>query len=212
MNIQSILPGRFGRHRASAVAILMALSGIAPVGTLADQPPAAKAVSVADVSLADLNLSTPQGMRLTRERLHAMAEHVCAAGGGREPSSQPAFAACVDGTVANALQHIHALRQNNMTVVNTVTLGASVSLADLDLSTLEGADTAHQRLDAVARRLCGELARQRDLSYPQSYSACVHETLARALAQADAVAAARNAPTARRSVPQVAPRDSEGRR
>jgi UrcA family protein len=48
-----------------------------------------------------------------------------------------------------------------------------VSLADLDLSTPEGADIARQRLDAMARRLCGELARQRDLAYPQSHAACV---------------------------------------
>jgi UrcA family protein len=82
-----------------------------------------------------------------------------------------------------------------------VTLGAGVSLADLALSTPEGADIARQRLDAMARRLCGELARQRDLAYPQSHAACVHEALARALTQADALAAARTARTARRSRP-----------
>jgi UrcA family protein len=172
-----------------------------PVGTIADQPPATKAISVAQVSLSDLNISTPEGMRLTQERLHTMAERVCAGGDGRGSSSQPAFGACVDGTVANALRHIDALRQNHLKVLNTVTLGAGVSLADLDLSTLEGADIARQRLDAMARRLCGKLASQRDLAYPQSYAACVHETLARALAQADALGAARGARTAQRSRP-----------
>jgi len=83
-----------------------------------------------------------------------------------------------------------------MRVLNTVTLGARVSLADLDLSTPEGAGIAHQRLDAVARRLCGELARRRDLLYPRNTAACVHDTLTGALAQADTLAA-RSTRTAR---------------
>jgi len=177
----------------------MALFGIVSVGTFADQPAATKPISVVDVSLADLNLSTSQGMRLTRERLRTVAERICAGAAGGETPSRPAFGACVDGTVANALQHIEALRQSHLAVRNTVTVGASVSLADLDLSTLEGADTARQRLDAMVRRLCGELARRRDLLYPPSYAACVHESLTRALAQADVVAAAGNPRTASRS-------------
>lgn len=201
MNTRSIQSCRFGgRHTASA-AMVMTLLGILPVGTIADQPPATKPIRVAEVSLSDLNISTPEGMRLTRERLHAMAERVCAGGDGRGPSSQPAIGACVDGTVANALRHIDALRQEHLKVLNTVTLGAGVSFADLDLSTLEGADIARQRLDSMAHRLCGELARRRDLVYPQSYAACVHETLARALAQTDALAAAGSARTAQRSRP-----------
>jgi UrcA family protein len=201
MNTQSILSGRFGgRHTASGGAILMTLLGIVPVATIADQRAATTTVSrFADVSLSDLNLSTPEGMRLARDRLHTMAERLCA--DRREPSSQPAFGACVDSTVASALRHIDALRLTHMTVLNSVTLGASVSLADLDLSTLEGARIARQRLEAMARRLCDELARRQDLSYQPNYAACVQDTLAGALAQADALAAARNARTARRSAP-----------
>jgi UrcA family protein len=204
MNAQSFLASRFsGRHTASGAAIAMALFGIVPVGTIADQRAATTTPSsVAEVSLSDLNLSTPEGIRLARDRLHAMAERLCAErGGGREPSSQPAFGACVDSTVANALRHIDALRQTHVTVLNSVTLGASVPLADLDLSTLEGAGIARQRLDAMARRLCGELARRQDLSYQPNYAACVHDTLAGALAQADAIAAARNMRSARRTAP-----------
>ena len=181
MNTQSIPSGRFGgRHTASGAAILMALFGIVTVSTIADQRAAATTVSsVADVSLSDLNLSTPEGMRLARDRLHTMAERVCAdRGGGREPASQPAFGACVDSTVANALRQIDALRQTDTTVRNSVTRGANVSLADLDLSTLEGARSARERLEAMARRLCGELARRQDLSYQPNYAACVHDTLA----------------------------------
>jgi UrcA family protein len=204
MNAQSILASRFsGRHAASGAAIAMALFGIVPVGTSADQRAATTTPSsVAEVSLSDLNLSTPEGIRLARDRLHAMAERLCAGrGGGREPSSQPAYGACVDSTVANALRHIDALRQTHVTVLNSVTLGASVPLADLDLSTLEGAGIARQRLDAMARRLCGELARRQDLLYQPNYAGCVRDTLAGALAQADAIAAARNIRSARRTAP-----------
>ena len=78
---------------------------------------------------------------------------------------------------------------------------ADVSLSDLDLSTLEGSRTAVERLDAMARRLCGELASRHDLSYQPNYAACVHDTLVGALAQADVLAAARNTRTARGSAP-----------
>jgi UrcA family protein len=204
MNTQSILASRFGaRHTASGAAIAMALFAIVSVGAIADQRAATTSPSsVAEVSLSDLNLSTPEGIRLARDRLQTMAERLCAdRGGGREPSSQPAFGACVDSTVANALRHIDALRQAHVTVLNSVTLSAGVPLGDLDLSTLEGAGIARQRLDSMARRLCGELARRQDLSYQPNYAACVHDTLAGALAQADAIAAARNTRTARRTAP-----------
>src|SRR5437660_4454687 len=202
MNTQSILSGRFGgRRTAAGTAILMAAFGVVPVSTIADQRTARTSVSsVADVSLSDLNLSTPEGMHVARDRLHTMAERVCAdRGGSRELSSQPTFTACVDSTVANALRQIDALRQTNTTVRHSVTRSANVSLADLDLSTLEGSRIARERLEAMAGRLCGELARRQDLSYQPNYAACVHDTLAGALAQASVLA--RNTRTARRSAP-----------
>ena len=204
MNTQSILVSRAGGgHTASAAAILMALCAIAPLETLADQRAATtNGSNVADVSLSDLDLSSPEGMRLARDRLHTMAERLCAdRSGDRHSSAQPAFGACVDSTVANTLRQLEALRQTHTRVLKSVTLGANVSLADLDLSTLEGAAIARQRLDAMARRLCSELARRQDLSFPLNYTACVQDTLAGALAQADALAAARNARTARRGAP-----------
>ena len=204
MNVQSILSRRpGGRHTASGAAILLMLSGILPVGTIADQRAATTATNpVAEVSLSDLNLSTPEGMRLARDRLHTMAERLCAErSGDREPSSQPTFSACVDSTVANAVRHIDTLRQTHATALNSVTVGANVSLADLDLSTLEGARIARQRLESMARRLCDELARRPDVAYQANYAACVRDSLAGALAQADALAAATNRRTARRSAP-----------
>jgi len=202
MNTQSISSDRFSRRRtASGAALLVALFGIVPVCAIADESAAATTASRATaVSLSDLDLSTAEGMRLARDRLHTMAGQVCAEGGGREPSSQAAFDACVDGTVTNALRQIHALGQTHTTVRNSVTRSATVPLADLDLSTLEGARTARERLESMARRLCSELARRQDLNLPD-YAACVHDSLVAGEAQADALAAARTARTARRSAP-----------
>ena len=190
MNTQSVLSSRLGgRHAASGAAILLVLSGIVPVNTIADQSAATMTVSsAADVSLSDLDLWTAEGMRLARDRLHTMAERVCAdPGGEHDPSSQPPFGACVDRTVANALRQIDAVIQTHKAVRSSVTLGATVSLADLDLSTLEGARIARERLEAIVQRLCGELAR-RQASYRPNNAACVRDSLAAAPAQADASA------------------------
>jgi len=191
MTTQPFPFGRFGTtHAACGAAILTVLFAVVPVCTMADEfAPQTTGDRVVDVSLSDLNLSTAEGMRLARDRLHKVAESVCS-DHRRGQSSQPAFEVCVDTTVANALRHIDALRQAGMTVRSSVTLGASLSLADLDLSTLEGAHIAHQRLAAMARRVCGELARRQDLSYQSNYAACVHDTLAGALAQGNVIRSA----------------------
>lgn len=204
MNTQSILSGRLGaRCTAPGAAILVALCATVPVGAIADQDTTTSTASrVADVSLSDLNLSAPDGMRVARDRLYTVAERLCADRADRgEPSAQRAVSVCVDSTVNNALRQIGALRQADTTVRNSVTLGANVSLADLDLATLEGAHVARERLEAMARRLCGELARRPNLSYQLNYAACVHDSLAGALVQADALAAARVTRVARRGAP-----------
>jgi len=89
-------------------------------------------------------------------------------------------------------------------VRSSVTLGATVSLADLDLSTLEGARIARERLEAIFQRLCGELAR-RQASYRPNNAACVHDSLAAALAgalaQANALRAAKELRLAQRTAP-----------
>ena len=145
-----------------------------------------------DVSLADINLSTSAGMRVARERLHAMAQRICAGHADIAGfSSSPNFVACVDNTVAGALGNIGRLSQSNATVGNSVTRAANVSLAGLDLATIEGSRIAHERLGAMARRLCAELARSRDLSYRPNWAACVPDTMAGAMAQAKVIAAER---------------------
>jgi UrcA family protein len=58
---------------------------------------------------------------------------------------------------------------------------ARVSLAGLDLSTPDGARAARERLRGTARRLCGQVADDLDLSHQSNFVACVDETLATAL-------------------------------
>jgi UrcA family protein len=186
MNTPSILP-------AAAAATVMLLLGTAPMGTLAAQPSETAASSVADVPLSDLDLSTPDGMRIARDRLHTLAEQLCAGAG--------VGSACVDSTAAAALRQLNALRQSHMSPRDSVTLSTHVSLSDLDLSTLEGASVARQRLEATARRLCRELAERRDLTFPPGYASCVHDSLASAWAQANVIRAMSYGRTAQRATP-----------
>jgi UrcA family protein len=64
-----------------------------------------------------------------------------------------------------------------------VTRSAKVSLADLDLSTPDGARAARERLRETARRLCGQVADHLDLSHQANFVKCIDETMAKALRQ-----------------------------
>jgi UrcA family protein len=196
MKIHPDLPRSLRTAKLLWTTALVTLSAIASVPGIADQLAASASSRVEDVSLADLNLSTPEGLHAARERLRLMAQRVCAEHpDSHDPPSQPNFVACVDGTLTAALGQI---RQSTF---NTVTRGANVSLADLNLTTPEGLRTARERLRVVARRVCAELAHSHELSYRPSFAACVDDTLAGALAQVTALAAAKDSRVARRPTP-----------
>lgn len=200
MNSKSSLFRRSsGRLSTAGTAIFTVLLASAPLAW-ADQHATTAAVSrIAGVSLADVDLSTSAGIQEARNRLRAMAQRVCAEGvAGHDLTSQPTFVACVESTVAGALRQISALEQTNLTVRHSVTRAANVSLADLDLSTAEGLILARERVETMARRLCAELARSRELTYEPN---CVHDTLAGALAQVEAISRANDSRTARRLAP-----------
>lgn len=55
---------------------------------------------------------------------------------------------------------------------------AKVSLLGLDLSTLEGARAAHERIKATVKRLCFQLSDPRKVDDQVLYNACLIETLA----------------------------------
>jgi hypothetical protein len=65
-----------------------------------------------------------------------------------------------------------------------------------------GSRAARERLEAMARRLCTELARSRELTYAPNYAACVHDTLEGAWAQASVLRAAKETRTAQRATPE----------
>jgi len=191
-------------HAPLATFAFVSLLALMPPAVIGDQPSTTPSESrVADVSLTDLDLATSEGMRAARERLDAMAHRICAgAADGHNLSAQPNFLACVDSTLASTLHQLDALRRLNATVRNSVTRAANVSLADLDLSTPEGWAAARERLRTMSWRVCTQLARSNNLSHQPNFDACVDHTLAGALAQAKALAAAaRDARTAQRLAP-----------
>jgi UrcA family protein len=69
------------------------------------------------------------------------------------------------------------------------TVGTTVSLADLELSTPVGINTAHKRLVVAARRLCHKFSDSRRVSDCETSTACYRETLADATQRFNALLA-----------------------
>jgi UrcA family protein len=204
MNATSpLLPESPRRYVRMSTLPLAAVLALAPVGAVPAQPAEVPSESrIADVSMADLDLSSARGMQAARDRLTAVAERFCGARSrNRELLERPNFAACVDSTVSHALKQMRAFADSHTPVRNSVTRAAKVNLDDLDLATLEGLQAARERLRTIAQRLCSELARSQDLRYQPNYTACVDETLEGALAQVRAVALSKAARTARGNSP-----------
>jgi UrcA family protein len=86
--------------RAAAMVALFALTSAV---ALADQPPATR---IANVSLAGLDLSTPEGARAAYERIKTTAERLCF-----QVESDPfpeTYARCVRETLADVIRRINA--------------------------------------------------------------------------------------------------------
>lgn len=104
-------------------------------------------------------------------------------------ATHPASSSCLNANIRTiALLALCALASasavaGSPTGAAPVTRTANVSLADLDLSTPEGARAARERLRKEARRLCSQVADSEDLSHQTNFAACVDETLANALRQ-----------------------------
>ena len=79
-----------------------------PVAALADGQEAAVRRS-ARVSVADLDLSSSEGIQAARARVHATARRLCLeVADPRDRSAHENYLACVDATVAAALREITA--------------------------------------------------------------------------------------------------------
>jgi len=156
-----------GLKLASLLLGLIALCALAPAAFFTGKEGSASpATRSARVSLAGLDLSTPDGTHDARERIRKAARDLCARNLG-----QRSLDFCVDDIMAAAQRQIKART-------------TKVSLADLDLSTPQGVHAARDRLQAAARRACQELQIRRDVPLTQ-YSVCVNETFAHALRQTD---------------------------
>jgi UrcA family protein len=105
-----------GTHRPPSLqlavlrAVLIALCAIAPItGTAGSQPQPAAETLTASVSLADVDLSTPEGQRVAYERLRHTARRLCSSLEALHPQSlahYPSYIRCVDQALARALQQV----------------------------------------------------------------------------------------------------------
>jgi UrcA family protein len=63
-----------------------------------------------------------------------------------------------------------------------------VSLADIELSTIEGQRAARERLRQTARRLCSQVADELDLSHQTNYLACIDTAMTKVESRLQAMA------------------------
>jgi UrcA family protein len=87
---------------------VLALSAMVPPAALADQPATgASETRMARVALADLDLSTPEGARVARDRLQETARQLCTLlAESRDVGRSWHLRACIDVTLASALRQI----------------------------------------------------------------------------------------------------------
>ena len=95
--------------RAVVATACIGLSAIAPVVAFADAPTAAPPRTLESrVSLSDLDLSTPEGVRAANKRLRQKAEYLCRQlGDSVRTSYRWTHAACVQATLADAIERLN---------------------------------------------------------------------------------------------------------
>jgi UrcA family protein len=201
--VNTDMSGRLSLRNALQTTALITLLALAPWAAMA-QPPAAAGIDwrASQVSLADLELSTPAGVRGARDRLHQVARQLCSQlPDSQNPSRQANFIACMNDTLADALRQLNGPMRAVIvasgewrTQSTDVARGHSrptapetsvtvVSLAKLDLSTPHDVRIAHGRIEDAARRVCvrllSDLVRWEELNYLK----CVRDATAGALQQ-----------------------------
>ena len=105
MNAQSPLRPSL---RAVVAAACIGLPAIAPLVAFADPPTAEPPRTLeSKVSLSDLDLSTPEGVRAAHKRLRQKAEYLCRQlGDSVRTTYRWTHAACVQATLADAIQRL----------------------------------------------------------------------------------------------------------
>ena len=105
MNAQSPLRPSL---RAVVATACTGLSAIAPLVACADPPNARTPALESKVSLSDLNLSTPEGVRAAHKRLRQKAEYLCRQlGDSVRTTYRWTHATCVQATLADAIQRLN---------------------------------------------------------------------------------------------------------
>jgi UrcA family protein len=106
MNPQTIL--RPAPPYAVIATACLVLSAVAPLVAFGE-PPVASATSTLEsrVALSDLDLATPEGVTLAHKRLERKAEYLCRQFWDDDSMLRRTYEACVNETLANALQQLN---------------------------------------------------------------------------------------------------------
>jgi len=198
--VSQMIPSRLTRTTARAAALIAVCLAV-PMAALSQQAPVAVPTSAAKVSLADLDLTTSDGIAAARDRLQGTARQFCSQRlDNLELSHRVDFLSCVDNSLIHELKQVSSkaraaiLAHNSAwpTAADDGTLSqpresapdtsvVAVSIADLDLSSAQGVLIARERVHNTARRLCSQLnSSQGPASY---YSHCVNDATVGALPQ-----------------------------
>jgi len=109
---------------------LLALCLLASAAVATPTTDAAPVTRSAKVSLAGLDLSTPDGARAARERLRGTARRLCAqVADDLDLSHQSNFVACVDETLAAALRQATEIGASTVTAKAAQTRAGSTTQA-----------------------------------------------------------------------------------
>ena len=198
--ISQMIPSRLIRSTVRAAALIAACLAV-PVAALSQQATVAVPPSAAKVSLADLDLTTSDGIAAARDRLQGTARLSCSQQLDKlEPSHRVDFLSCVDNSLIHELKQVNSKARAAILAHSSVwptaaddgtlsqpresapdTSVVAVSIADLDLLSPQGVLIARERIHNTARRLCSQLnSSQGPASY---YSHCVNDATAGALRQ-----------------------------
>jgi UrcA family protein len=193
------------RPRLSGTAIgaacMFAVCLAMPIAAFSQRTAVGVPASAAKVSLADLDLTTSEGIAAARDRLQGTARQLCSQQlDNLERSHRVDFLSCVDNSLIRELKQVSSEARAAIlahhsawpTAADDETLGQPreiapdtsvvvVSIADLDLLSPRGVLIARERIHNTARRLCSQLnSSQGPASY---YAHCVNDATAGALRQ-----------------------------
>lgn len=144
------------------------------------------------VSVRDLDLSTAGGRASARDRVHRVAQGLCARiSDPLDVGHTEHYQDCVASATARAMEQVlnpdlarapqssaAALAAAGAPAADPITTRRShVSLVDLDLTTPAGVKTAHERVRKAALRLCSQVADELDLSQQANFEECVDESM-----------------------------------